>query len=90
MATDNGDPAQTTSVTVQININDINEYDPEFSQSLYNVTGPAFNDTLPGVCMSVCVCVYTCVCAHVCLYTMLCACCVCVCMSMSECVCVCL
>ena len=61
MATDNGDPAQTTSVTVQININDINEYDPEFSQSLYNVTGPAFNDTLPGLCMSVCVCVCTCV-----------------------------
>ena len=88
MATDNGDPSQTTSVTVQININDINEYDPEFSQSLYNVTGPAFNDTLPGVCMSVCVCVRVCV--HMCVYILCCVHVVYVCISMSECVCVCL
>ena len=75
MATDNGDPAQTTSVTVQININDINEFDPQFSQSLYNVSGLAFNDTLPGVCM----CVYTWVCVNMCLF---------VCMCMHACVCV--
>ena len=49
MATDNGDPAQTTSVTVQININDINEFTPQFSQSVYNVSGLALNDTQPGV-----------------------------------------
>ena len=49
VATDNGDPAQTTSVTAQININDINEFTPQFSQSVYNVSGLALNDTQPGV-----------------------------------------
>ena len=63
VATDNGDPAQTTSVTVQINVNDINEFTPEFSQSVYNISGLALNDTLPGVYMYAYVC-----CNNVCIY----------------------
>ena len=61
VATDNGDPAQTTSVTVQININDINEFTPQFSQSVYNISGLAFNDTLPGMYIRMCVCIHMCV-----------------------------
>ena len=68
VATDNGDPAQTTSATVQININDINEFTPQFSQSVYNISGLALNDTLPGVCMHVYVCVRICVNVCVCMY----------------------
>ena len=77
MATDNGDPAQTTSVIVQININDINEFDPQFGQSLYNVSGLAFNDTLPGACACVCMYVYiyyTCMCVCVCACVYVCQC----------------
>lgn len=48
VATDNGDPAQTTSVTVQININDINEFTPQFTQSVYSLSALALNDTQPG------------------------------------------
>ena len=66
MAIDNGDPAQTTSVTVQININDINEFDPQFSQSLYTVSGLALNDTQPGVQCVVVVIEMCVVCACVC------------------------
>ena len=55
VATDNGDPAQTTSATVQININDINEFTPQFTQSVYNISGLALNDTLPGVSCVYCI-----------------------------------
>ena len=77
MATDNGDPVQTTTATVQININDINEFTPRFTRSLYNVSGLALNDTLPGNCnyntsyrlstarVCVCACVRVCVCVCV-------------------------
>ena len=55
MAIDNGDPAQTTSVTVEVNINDINEFTPQFTQSIYNISGLAFNDTQPGVSCVYCI-----------------------------------
>ena len=61
----------TTSIIVQININDINEFTPQFSQSLYNISGLVLNDSQPCRCVhkSMCTCaVYV----HICLFVYVC------------------
>jgi len=45
-AIDNGNPPQTGSTTVRVNIDDINEFTPQFTQSIYNLT--ALTTTQPG------------------------------------------